>query len=198
MVVSALALLALPSAAGAASVSFDGATIQYAAAPGETNQLAIAASGTDIVLSPIPAPGRWSTSTGRAAVRSPARWPPARSAELRHHPRDARDRRRHRHLLRQPGGAITAITIDAGAATTRSVGSNGADTLLGGYGADFIDGNQGNDTAFGGTGTDTFQWDPGDGSDILEGQENLDTLRFNGTNINEKDRALRQRRRACA
>ena len=30
-----------------------------------------------------------------------------------------------------------------------------------------------------------MQWDPGDGSDTLEGQENRDTLRFNGSNINE-------------
>ena len=82
--------------------------------------------------------------------------------------------------------AITALTVDGGAGADTIRGSNGADTLLGGPGNDFIDGNQGNDTAFGGTGPDTFQWDPGDGSDILEGQENLDTLRFNGSNINER------------
>ncbi len=82
--------------------------------------------------------------------------------------------------------AITAITVDGGAGADTITGSNGADTLLGGPGNDFIDGNQGNDTAFGGTGPDTFQWDPGDGSDILEGQENLDTLRFNASNINER------------
>jgi Ca2+-binding RTX toxin-like protein len=36
-----------------------------------------------------------------------------------------------------------------------------------------------------GAGNDTFQWDPGDGSDIVEGQGGLDTMQFNGSNIGE-------------
>jgi hypothetical protein len=32
-----------------------------------------------------------------------------------------------------------------------------------------------------GAGNDTFQWDPGDGSDIVEGQDGTDTLLFNGS-----------------
>src|SRR5262249_44072724 len=32
---------------------------------------------------------------------------------------------------------------------------------------------------------DTFVWNPGDGSDIVEGQAGLDTLQFNGANISE-------------
>jgi Ca2+-binding RTX toxin-like protein len=32
-----------------------------------------------------------------------------------------------------------------------------------------------------GAGNDTFTWDPGDGSDIVEGQGDLDTLHFNGS-----------------
>src|SRR5262249_43742207 len=47
------------------------------------------------------------------------------------------------------------------------------------------DGNQGNDTAFLGVGDDTFQWDPGDGSDVVEGQAGTDKLLFNGANISE-------------
>src|SRR6185369_13997253 len=35
-------------------------------------------------------------------------------------------------------------------------------------------------------GNDTFEWDPGDGSDIVEGQDGTDTLLFNGANIAEK------------
>jgi len=31
-----------------------------------------------------------------------------------------------------------------------------------------------------GAGDDTFVWDPGDGSDIVEGQDGSDTMRFNG------------------
>jgi Ca2+-binding RTX toxin-like protein len=36
-----------------------------------------------------------------------------------------------------------------------------------------------------GAGDDTFQWDPGDGSDIVEGQDGTDTMLFNGSNVNE-------------
>ena len=30
-----------------------------------------------------------------------------------------------------------------------------------------------------------FQWDPGDGSDVVEGQDGIDTLLFNGSGANE-------------
>ena len=36
-----------------------------------------------------------------------------------------------------------------------------------------------------GAGDDVFQWDPGDGSDTVEGQDGNDTLLFNGSNIGE-------------
>src|SRR5262245_12038966 len=36
-----------------------------------------------------------------------------------------------------------------------------------------------------GAGDDTFQWDPGDGSDTVEGQGGNDKMVFNGANINE-------------
>ncbi len=38
----------------------------------------------------------------------------------------------------------------------------------------------------GGAGDDTFIWNPGDGSDTIEGQSGNDTLLFNGANVNEK------------
>ena len=37
-----------------------------------------------------------------------------------------------------------------------------------------------------GAGDDTFVWNPGDGSDTIEGQDGNDTMQFNGANINEK------------
>jgi len=37
-----------------------------------------------------------------------------------------------------------------------------------------------------GAGDDTFVWDPGDGSDVVEGQDGHDTMRFNGANIAEQ------------
>jgi Ca2+-binding RTX toxin-like protein len=38
---------------------------------------------------------------------------------------------------------------------------------------------------FGGDGNDTFVWNPGDGSDLIEGQGGQDTLQFNGANVAE-------------
>src|SRR6185436_2359552 len=72
--------------------------------------------------------------------------------------------------------ALIHITADGGAGDDTLLGSNGADVLLGADNNDFIDGQQGNDTVFMGAGNDTFQWDPGDGSDIVEGQAGTDTL----------------------
>src|SRR5207244_3949751 len=45
--------------------------------------------------------------------------------------------------------------------------------------------NQGSDRALLGSGEDRFQWDPGDGSDLLEGQSGNDRLDFNASNANE-------------
>src|SRR5262249_4733930 len=55
-------------------------------------------------------------------------------------------------------------------------GDDGNDTVIGG---------RGNDFASLGAGDDTFVWNPGDGSDTVEGQAGFDTLVFNGANINE-------------
>jgi Ca2+-binding RTX toxin-like protein len=65
------------------------------------------------------------------------------------------------------------------------LGGNGADTLFGGSGNDFVDGQQGADVAFMGSGDDTFNWDPGDGNDTVEGQGGSDAFAFNGTSIAE-------------
>ena len=39
--------------------------------------------------------------------------------------------------------------------------------------------------AFLGAGDDSFVWDPGDGSDVVEGQAGSDTMVFNGANVSE-------------
>ncbi len=80
---------------------------------------------------------------------------------------------------------LTALTLDGGADGDTLLGGNGADRLLGGSGDDFVDGNQGQDLALLGAGVDTFQWDPGDASDVVEGQAGKDVLDFNGANIAE-------------
>jgi Ca2+-binding RTX toxin-like protein len=77
--------------------------------------------------------------------------------------------------------ALINLKIDGGAGNDNIQSGNGNDTLLGGEGDDFIDGNQGADVAFMGAGNDVFQWDPGDGSDTVEGQDGIDKLLFNGS-----------------
>src|SRR5262245_16696840 len=80
---------------------------------------------------------------------------------------------------------LAALTMNGGLGDDTLLGGNGNDTLLGGAGDDFVDGNQGLDTALLGAGADTFQWDPGDSNDLVEGQTGSDTLVFNGSNISE-------------
>jgi Ca2+-binding RTX toxin-like protein len=81
---------------------------------------------------------------------------------------------------------VIKLTIDGGTGNDTIVGSQGADTLLGGDGEDLILGGRGNDQAVMGAGNDVFQWNPGDGSDIVEGQDGVDKLLFNGANIAER------------
>jgi Ca2+-binding RTX toxin-like protein len=80
---------------------------------------------------------------------------------------------------------LIATTVDGGDGNDTLLGTNGIDLLLGGAGTDFVDGQQANDVAFLGSEDDTFQWDPGDGSDVVEGQAGTDTLLFNGSAANE-------------
>jgi predicted lipoprotein with Yx(FWY)xxD motif len=89
----------------------------------------------------------------------------------------------------ESNGAFTdsiPTTLDGGAGNDVIAGGKGIETLLGGYGNDSIDGNGGNDLALLGAGDDTFVWDPGDGSDTLEGQAGTDSMVFNGANVPER------------
>ena len=81
--------------------------------------------------------------------------------------------------------ALENVTIDGGAGDDRLTGANGAETFIGGAGDDFVDGNVGADSAQLGSGNDTFQWDPGDASDTVDGQGGSDALAFNGSNAPE-------------
>ena len=81
--------------------------------------------------------------------------------------------------------ALIDITVDGGANSDTLLGGNGADVLLGGAGNDVVDGNSGDDVALLGGEDDSFQWDPGDDSDVVEGQDGTDTLTFNGSSSNE-------------
>jgi Ca2+-binding RTX toxin-like protein len=90
-------------------------------------------------------------------------------------------------LIGQNGLAgITSLTLDGGSGNDTLRGGDGNDLLLGGPGNDLVDGGIGFDTDLMGTGSDTFEWDPGDGSDVVEGQGGHDTIQFNGSNVGEK------------
>jgi Ca2+-binding RTX toxin-like protein len=81
---------------------------------------------------------------------------------------------------------VIKLTIDGGTGNDSIVGSQGNDTILGGDGDDVILAGRGNDFALMGAGNDLFQWNPGEGSDIVEGQDGVDRMLFNGANIAEK------------
>ena len=65
-------------------------------------------------------------------------------------------------------------------------GGGGTDTIFTGAGDDVISGGQGSDVAQMGAGNDRFIWNPGDGSDSVDGQAGTDTLEFHGANIAEE------------
>ncbi len=81
---------------------------------------------------------------------------------------------------------IDASGLAAGSVSLTINGGAGNDTVTGSAGDDTVVGGTGNDAAFLGDGNDLFVWNPGDASDIVEGQGGVDTLRFNGANVNEK------------
>jgi Ca2+-binding RTX toxin-like protein len=94
---------------------------------------------------------------------------------------------RDRLTLSALGGAdfVDASMLAAGLINLSLSGGPGDDLLLGSQGDDMILGNPGNDIVFMELGNDTFTWNPGDGSDVLEGQGGTDALIFNGSNAGE-------------
>ncbi len=78
------------------------------------------------------------------------------------------------------------LGADGGAGDDTLLGGAGADVLRGGDGNDTVAGNQGADVAILGAGDDRFVWNPGDGSDRVEGQDGHDTMTFNGSNAAEQ------------
>ncbi len=82
--------------------------------------------------------------------------------------------------------AVDASAVEAGTIALTLKGGAGVDLLIGSQGNDVLFGGPGNDSLFGGPGNDTFPWNPGDGSDLVEGESGQDTLLFNGANIAEE------------
>ena len=99
--------------------------------------------------------------------------------------------------LRGRGGddRMTAASLAASAARLEMHGDAGDDDLSGGHGndlltgangTDFIDGNGGADKANLGAQLDIFAWDPGDGSDSVEGSTGHDVMLFRGSGDDEQ------------
>src|SRR6185369_10957490 len=80
---------------------------------------------------------------------------------------------------------VIKLTIDGCTGDDVLLGSQGADVIRGGDGDDFVFGDNGDDSAFLGAGDDVFQWNPGDGNDIIEGQDGSDMMLFFGANVSE-------------
>ena len=95
--------------------------------------------------------------------------------------------------LRRP----SSVTIDGGAGNDTLLGSDGADVLIGGSGNDPVNGNFGADIAQLGTGNDHFQWDPGDGSDTVDGQAGTDAW-SSTARTSARTSTSRPTARACA
>jgi len=62
------------------------------------------------------------------------------------------------------------------------LGKGGNDLLFGGAGNDTLTGGTGDDQAFGESGNDRLIWNPGEGSDLNEGGDGVDTIEVNGGN----------------
>jgi Ca2+-binding RTX toxin-like protein len=75
--------------------------------------------------------------------------------------------------------------LDGGIGNDRITGTKSNDILVGDSGNDTIIGEDGKDTAFLGAGRDLYIWNPGDGSDVVEGEADVDTLRLNGSQGSE-------------
>jgi hypothetical protein len=85
-------------------------------------------------------------------------------------------------------GAFTdsiPTTIAGGRGDDSLEGGLGDEIFEGGAGNDTADGGRGNDTAYLGDGNDVFRWDPGEGSDVIDGQGGSDRMLFNGAAVAE-------------
>ena len=76
--------------------------------------------------------------------------------------------------------SLATVTISGGGAGDVLTGSAIGDEIAGDAGMDTIRGFLGIDLLSGGPDGDTFFWDPGDGNDIVTGDDGFDILLFNG------------------
>jgi hypothetical protein len=82
-------------------------------------------------------------------------------------------------------GGPGADTLSGGAGDDDIQGGDGQDLIFGNAGADRVNGNRDNDTEVLGLGQDTALWNPGEGSDAIDGGGDRDALVFAGSNAAE-------------
>jgi hypothetical protein len=81
--------------------------------------------------------------------------------------------------------SLTQLELDGGDGADVLTGGGGKEILIAGAGDDVVRGGQGNDVALLGGGNDRFEWLPGDGNDIVEGQVGADDIVVNGSGADE-------------
>ena len=82
-------------------------------------------------------------------------------------------------------GGSGADVLGGGSGDDALLGKGAADLLFGGSGNDVLTGGGGDDQAFGQSGNDRMVWLPGDGSDLNEGGDGVDTVEVIGGNVAE-------------
>ena len=101
------------------------------------------------------------------------------------------------HTTDFPGGEIRGQILLVGTEATATgvadlsnvenvVGGQAGDTITGGALANSLVGGRGPDTIMGGAGDDTIIWNNGDGSDLVDGQEGIDTQVVNGAQAGDE------------
>ena len=78
-------------------------------------------------------------------------------------------------------GGAGGEALSGGAGNDILNGGAGNDTLIGGPDADTLTGGPGVDPHLGGDGDDLMIWNPGDGSEAVDGEAGNDTFQFNGS-----------------
>jgi Ca2+-binding RTX toxin-like protein len=80
-------------------------------------------------------------------------------------------------------GGFGNDTVFAGGGNDLVVGGEGNDMIFGGAGDDTLIGSKGADAIYAGAGDDVVLWTPGEGSDLLVGDDGTDTLRLEATGL---------------
>lgn len=190
---TALALLLVPAAASATTVSYENGTITVRAAAGEKNSITVNEGDGSYQITessaPIEAGPGCSKAAGEARVGCPAAGAAGLGVDLGDGddslvvsagiPADILSGAGNDTVTGGSGDDIVRgddgddrLTGNAGNDTLE--GAGGADTLDGGAGADTVSGNDGGDTLTGGDGDDTLVG--ADGDDSLAGGEGNDRL----------------------